>query len=221
MTLPLERGPRWRRRPQDRPEEILQAAMDIFAERGLSGARVEDIAEAAGVSKGTLYLYFSGKEELFKEAVRAKVRRTLDVLAEAAPPGEPVRRLRRFVDAYWAHLRAPSFGSLYRVVLSELHHFPELMRFYAEEVSGHVMGLTVEIITQGIEEGSFRPVDPAVASRMLVGVIVQHAVWTSRRELFPYLGERSDETLVSEIKEFLLSALLAPGAERAEQGESR
>lgn len=207
MTLPRGRSPRWRRRPQDRPDEILDAAMQVFAERGLAGARVEDIAEAAGVSKGTVYLYFKGKEDLFKEAVRAQVARTLEGLAAAAPPGEPADRLERFVDAYWAHLRRPAFGRLYRLLLAELHQFPELSRSYAEEVSGRIMVLSSEIIADGLGRGAFRGVDPGVASRMIVGLVVQHAVWTSQRELFPHLGARSDGALLSEIKEFVFSAL--------------
>src|SRR5690349_8525416 len=99
--------PRWRRRPSERPTEILDAALEVFAERGLAGARVEDIAVRAGVSKGTVYLYFDGKEELFREAIRDKVARLLEGLSAAAPPGEPVERVSRFIAEYWMHLRRP------------------------------------------------------------------------------------------------------------------
>ncbi|HKJ03210.1 MAG TPA: TetR/AcrR family transcriptional regulator [Longimicrobiales bacterium] len=211
MTLPHGKSPRWRRRPLDRPDEILEAALHVFAERGLAGARVEDIAEAAGVSKGTVYLYFKGKEELFKEAVRGQVGRTLEGLAAAAPPGNPVERLDRFVTAYWAHLRRPAFGRLYRLILAELHQFPELSRFYADEVSGRILLLSREIIADGVERGVFRDVEPQVASRMLVGLLIQHAVWTSQRELFPHLGQRSDDALLGEIKDFVFTALGQPG----------
>jgi AcrR family transcriptional regulator len=215
VTCPSENAPRWRRRPAERPDEILHAALAVFADQGLAGARVEDIAARAGVSKGTLYLYFHGKEELFREAIRAQVRRTLEGLASAAPPGEPVERLTRFVDAYWTHLRTKDFGKFYRLVLAELHQFPELSRFYAEEVSGRITEMSTEIIGDGVASGTFREVDPNVAARMLVALLAQHAVWTSRRELFPHLGRRSDETLVNEIKEFLLRALGAGGATRS------
>src|SRR5918911_963685 len=67
------RGPRWRRRPEERPQQILDAALTVFGERGLAGARLEDIARRAGVSKGTIYLYFPNKEELFVEMIREKV----------------------------------------------------------------------------------------------------------------------------------------------------
>lgn len=214
MTCPDENGPRWRRRPAERPEEILHAALEVFSDQGLAGARVEDIASRAGVSKGTLYLYFASKEELFREAIRAKMQRTMEALASATPPGEPTERLTRFVDAYWAYLRRPSFGSMYRLVLSELHQFPELSRFYAEEVSGRVTTLIGEILAEGVAAGTFREMDPEVGSRMVVGVMVQHAVWISRRDIFPLLGNRNDETLVNEIKDFLFAALLAPDAVR-------
>jgi len=206
----LHREPRWRRRPTERPTELLNAALDVFAEHGLAGARVEEIARRAGVSKGTVYLYFSGKEELFQEAIRERVAQVLEGLASAAPPGDPGRRLERFVSAYWAHLRRPHFASMYRLLLGELHQFPELTRFYAEEVSGRVIALLGEIIREGVDAGRFRPVAPAVAARMISGLLIQHAVWASRRELFPYLEDRTDEDLLSEIDEFLMSAVVEP-----------
>jgi AcrR family transcriptional regulator len=211
LTPSTSPEPRWRRRPGERPTEILEAALDVFAERGLAGSRVEDIAAHAGVSKGTVYLYYSGKEELFREAVRAKLERMLEGLSSAAQPGPTPQRLERFVDAYWVHLRGPHFGSMYRMLMAELHQFPELARFYAEEISGKVIELLADILREGIEAGDFRSTDPLVAARMIVGLLVQHAVWASRRELFLYLRHRTDEVLVGEIKDFMLNALLAPG----------
>ncbi|MGD8601394.1 MAG: TetR/AcrR family transcriptional regulator [Gemmatimonadota bacterium] len=213
MTCPrAHEVPRWRRRPADRPEEILKAALQVFLERGLAGARMEDIAQEAGISKGTLYLYFSGKEELFQEAIRDKVTRLLAGLASAAPPGEPVQRLTRFMEAYWVHLSGPQFANMYRLIMAELQKFPDLVRFWADEVSGRVIGLLAEIIREGVDAGELRAVDPLAASRMIVGILVQHAVWSSRRELFAHLEDRTDETLLAEVENFVLSALLAPGA---------
>ena len=185
----------------------------MFAERGLAGARVEDIAARAGVSKGTVYLYFPGKEELFIEAIRDKVARTLEGLASAAPAGPAPERLSRFLEAHWAHLRRPQFGSMYRLIMAELHQFPELTRFYADEVSGKVIGLLAEIVLEGVERGEFRSVDPFVTARIIVSQLVHHAVWTSRRELFPHLGARTDDELLQEMKAFVSAALLPPEAE--------
>jgi AcrR family transcriptional regulator len=207
-----ESRPRWRRRPSERPSEILEAALAAFAENGLSGTRVEDIADRAGVSKGTIYLYFSSKEEIFKEAVRDKVARTVDALSEAAGPGEPLEQLLGFLDAYWRHLRRPAFASLYRLLIGELHQFPDLTRFYAEEVSGWVIDLTAGIIEDGVRDGQFRPVDPTAAGRMITGLLVQHALWASQRNLFTHLGNRTDDELLADIKDFAIHGLLTDGA---------
>ena len=211
MTCPADAEPRWRRRPAERPEEILEAALEVFAEQGLAGARVEDIAGRAGISKGTLYLYFPSKDEVFREALRMKTRRVLEGLTLASGPGDPAERLDRLVDAYWAYLRRPSFMQFYRLLLAELDQFPELMRFYSEEVSGRINELVAGIIREGQDTGTFGDEPPDVAARMLIGLLIQHAVWAGSRELFPHLGDRSDEDLVNEIKDFLFGALLARG----------
>src|SRR5262250_1916785 len=61
---------RWSRRKEARPEEITAAALELFVERGFANTRLDDVASRAGVSKGTLYLYFANKVELFKAVVR-------------------------------------------------------------------------------------------------------------------------------------------------------
>src|SRR2546430_11962234 len=81
--------PRWRRRKDDRPAEILSAALDCFAERGFAATRLDDIAARAGVSKGTLYLYFPGKEELFKALVREELLPNVERLEAAAAGPRP------------------------------------------------------------------------------------------------------------------------------------
>ncbi len=205
-------SPRWRRRPSQRPQEILDAALVIFAEHGMARARVEDIAARAGVSKGTVYLYFEGKDDLFREAILDKVARTLEALEAAAPGGDPATRIQGFIDTYWKLLRRPTFGGMYRLLLAELPQFPEFSRFYGEEVSGKVIALAAEMVREGVESGQFREVDPSVAGRMIVGLIVQHAVWSSQPALFPRVGGRSDDELGREIKEFLMAALLTQQA---------
>jgi AcrR family transcriptional regulator len=210
MKPTSEAAPRWRRRPTERPQELLDAALVVFSEHGLARARVEDIAARAGVSKGTVYLYFDSKEELFREAVRDRTARAIETLEAAAPPGDPVARIQRFIDAYWKHLRGPMFGGMYRLILAELPRFPEFTQFYGEEVSGKVISLAAEIVREGQEQGRLRGADPMVAARMIVGLIVQHAIWTSQPTLFPRIGNRSDAELGSEITDFLMAALLNP-----------
>src|SRR6478752_5108877 len=87
--------PRWRRLPEERPKQILDAALAVFAERGLAAARLEDIAKLAGVSKGTIYLYFANKEELFRGVVRSTVIELIDLPGDASPRQLRAARLPR------------------------------------------------------------------------------------------------------------------------------
>jgi hypothetical protein len=101
---------------------------------------------------------------------------------------------------------------MYRLIIAELHQFPELTRFYAEEVSGRVIALLADIIREGMEKGDFRSGDATVTARIIVSQWVHHAVWASRRELFTHLGPRTDEQLLNEMKDFVSCALLQHSA---------
>src|SRR5919112_1708002 len=95
--------PRWRRLPEERPKQILDAALAVFAERGLSAARLEDIAQRAGVSKGTIYLYFANKEELFREVVRNSVISYIErAEATLTNQADAEQALRDWMTGYWA-----------------------------------------------------------------------------------------------------------------------
>src|SRR5256885_10177024 len=109
-------SPRWRRLPGERPRQILDAALEVFGERGLAGARLEDIARRAGVSKGTIYLYFPNKEALFREVVRAKVVGRIEQAEAARGEGPFDIRLRRCMRAYWDFLRTPTCEIVQRLV---------------------------------------------------------------------------------------------------------
>jgi AcrR family transcriptional regulator len=156
---PAIRRPRWQRRPDARPEEILAAAQVVFAEQGFAGARLEDVARRAGVSKGTLYLYFDSKETLFREMVRARI-------VPAVAAGEefvrtyqgPARDLLvELVRRMWDTIRHPAMASITRLVQSELHNFPELARFYFDEVILRGRRLLQSVLDRGVASGEFRP----------------------------------------------------------------
>src|SRR3954471_16105826 len=127
--------PRWRRLPEERPKQILDAAFAVFTERGLAAARLDDIAKRAGLSKGTIYLYFPNKEELFREVVRgtviARIEHGETVFQKER---DPEQALLAWMEGYWAWLRSPIFPGMHRLVNSELHSFPDLAAFYAKEV---------------------------------------------------------------------------------------
>ncbi|WP_042696154.1 TetR/AcrR family transcriptional regulator [Azospirillum sp. B506] len=171
--------PRWRRRKDARPQEIVAAAMDVFAERGFAATRLEEVAARAGISKGTLYLYFPGKEELFKAVVRTAIlpnlQRAEALAAAAGGPCFPVlERLLRMV----AHLIVTTrLATIPRLVIAEAGNFPELAAFYHREVIRRGFGVLAALLHRGIESGEFRPmaVDPNV--RLIVAPLLMSAVW--------------------------------------------
>ena len=201
--------PRWRRLPEERPHQILHAALEVFGEFGLARARLEDIAKRAGVSKGTIYLYFPNKEELFREMVRSTVVEAI-VAGENLPRGgTATERLTTFMRNYWTFVRSPAFAVIYRVVVSELHNFPDLVAFYGSEVVSRAHALLSDLITRGIESGEFRPIDSYVAARMLTSLFGTNAMWCFKRDYIPQLVDKSDEQVRDELIDFYLHALRA------------
>jgi AcrR family transcriptional regulator len=201
--------PRWRRLPEERPGQILAAALAVFGERGLGASRLEDIAKRAGLSKGTIYLYFPNKEELFREVVRHTVVTQLEegermVSQKAASATET---LTDFMRQYWTFIRSSQFAPIFRLIHAEIHNFPDLARFYAEEVVSRGQRLIIGIITRGIETGEFRDVDPAVAARMLSAPFVMHGLWCTHRECFTSVAKKTDEQVLDELMQFYLYAI--------------
>src|SRR5438874_2547098 len=149
--------PRWRRLPEERPRQIIEAALAVFGERGLAAARLDDIAKRAGLSKGTIYLYFPNKEELFREVVRSTVVSKLEereqALLGAAGPATEV--LDKFMRTYWKFIRSSEFAPIFRLVHAEIHNFPDLAAFYAEEVVARGHKLIATLIEKGVESGEF------------------------------------------------------------------
>ncbi len=197
-----------RRAPEERPTQILDAAFHEFGERGLAGARLDDIAKRAQVAKGTIYLYFPNKEALFREMVHATIVSAL-VEAEASLAGlaseTAEAQLRRLGQGWWTFLRTERVQVLQRLVSLELGQFPDLMQFYADEVITRGRRLVSGIIARGVERGAFRDVDPQLAARMFSSIWMSHSTWCARREFFKTLG--SDEQVLDDMLEFYLYAL--------------
>ena len=201
--------PRWRRLPEERPKQILDAAVQVFGERGLAHARLDDIARRAGLSKGTIYLYFPNKEELFREVVRQTFVATIERQERGLASATATQALEEVMQAYWAYLRSPTFGAVHRLVMGELHNFPDLGRFFAKEVVSRGHRLIGAVLARGIESGEFQTPDPSVAARMMVSLFLTHAIWCSNRAVFPQVADRSDEQVFADIRQFFLHAISA------------
>jgi len=209
---PRRSGPRWRRLPEERPRQILDAALQVFDERGLAGARLDDIARRAGVSKGTIYLYFPNKEELFREVVRDVVVDRLHHAAAQAGAGDPVDELKRYLRAHWDFVRSPEFQTIFKLVTGELHNFPELAEFYGREVVMPANQLMAGMIRRGIERGDFRRVDPILAARFMSSTAMTHSTWCARRHVFKLLTDVTDDQVFEGISDLFFHAIRATPA---------
>lgn len=185
-------SPRWRRRKEARPQEITAAALELFAERGFAAARLEDVAARAGISKGTLYLYFPNKEELFKAVVRDAVVATIDEAERLAGSftGGSFALLETVVRRLAGRIVGTRAGVIPKLILAEAGNFPELARFYHDEVARRGFATVAAVLRRGMERGEFRPLDPRAMVPVIVGPLLLAALWKSTFE--PVAAEPMD-----------------------------
>src|ERR1700712_3718971 len=121
MQCPYDTKPRWERRKDARPQELLAAALDLFVERGFASTRLEDVARRAGVSKGTLYLYFTNKEELFKAVVRDSIVPVIGAAEDiiAGFEGHSADLLRIVITDWWQRLGATNASGITKLIMAE------------------------------------------------------------------------------------------------------
>ena len=180
-------APRWQRRSEDRPREICGAALELFAQRGFAGTRVDDIASRAGVSKGTLYLYFKDKEEIFSAVVRNTVAPNIAMIRESvAATDMPFRLLiyalvERFVDMAE---RLP-IGAVAKIVIGESRNFPELAKVYHDLVVSEAIAIVSDLIGKAQAKGEVRPGDARLYAMTLIGPMLMALLW---RETFEPIG---------------------------------
>ena len=158
---PSELVSRHARRKEARPGELLDAALDLFVEKGFAATKAEEVARRAGVSKGTLFLYFSSKEELFKAVVRKNIAgRFAEWNAEFDTfEGSTPDLLRYAMTMWWLRLGSTKASGITKLMLSEAHNFPELAAFYQHEVIQPAHVLIRRILQRGVDRGEFAPLN--------------------------------------------------------------
>lgn len=157
------------RRKEARPQELLEAALDLFVEKGFAATRSEEVAARAGVSKGTLYLYYQSKEELLQEVIRAHcadhIADAVEVVqAHQGPIADLVPLLYR---TWWRQLGETRASGILKLMMSEVRNFPDLAAFYIREVSEPAHRLVELVLRRGIERGEFREVAVPELARAL------------------------------------------------------
>jgi AcrR family transcriptional regulator len=168
-TQPDE-APRWRRRSEARPAEILDAALDLFVEKGFAATRMEEIARRAGVTKGTVYLYYPSKEDVFNAVVSDSV---VPRVAEgermvAEHTGTATELLRSLLSNWWTQFGSKRMSCMGKLLMAEASNFPELTRHYVEAVIVRARRMFVTVIEKGIATGEFRAVNPVDTARLAI-----------------------------------------------------
>lgn len=206
-------GPKFRRRKADRPAEIVQAALAVFAEKGFASAKLDDIAARAGVSKGALYLYFATKEELFhavvEQAIAPNMRQIRAMIA--AHPGPFPELLWMFAERIGTLLADHHLGGVVKMVIGEARNFPELARVWHDELVSHALGGLAEAVTAAQTRGEVRTGDPRTYALQIVSPLIVGVIW---RETFAPVGATPFDlpALARQHIETLVGGLLTEGA---------
>ncbi|MFA4892880.1 TetR/AcrR family transcriptional regulator [Brevundimonas sp.] len=184
--LPLGE-PKFRRRPADRPAEILAAALEVFAERGFQAARLEEVAKRAGVSKGALYLYFETKADLFRAVVTDAISPNIERVKAVASAEVPFEAAARMALGLLARTVVTDrrISGVVKLVIAESRNHPELATIWHETVIEPGLRLISGLIAAAQERGEVRPGDPRLFAFGLMGPMLLSMVW---RETFEPVG---------------------------------
>jgi AcrR family transcriptional regulator len=170
---------RWRRRKDARPQEILEAALSVFAEKGFAAARMEQIAARAGVSKGTIYLYFDSKEAVFRalvhEVLGTQLTRFADFARASSGPVAPV--IAGILRGIGEFLATSNRVVLPKIVIAEAGNFPDLARIYREEVIERGLALFAGLLKKGMTSGEFRALPISHAARLCIAPVLLAIIW--------------------------------------------
>ena len=167
------------RRKEARPGELLDAALDLFVEKGFAATRVEEVATKAGVSKGTLFLYFPSKEDLFKAVVREAISGRFDEWkAELESfPGDTGELVRECMLRWWDRIGNTRASGITKLVMSEAGSFPEIAAFYTQEVIEPGNALLRGILERGVRRGEVRDVNLDHACLSIIAPMIFLTMW--------------------------------------------
>lgn len=170
---------RWQRRKEARPREILEAALQLFLARGYSATRLEDVAALAGITKGTLYLYFENKGQLFLSVIerntQCQVGGAQAIVREHRGSMESL--IRTLLMSWWDSVLSKTTGGLLKIVITESAKFPAIAGFYLDSVIEPLQAVLADVVRRGVASGEFRAVDADAVSRVPLGNLLMLALW--------------------------------------------
>lgn len=205
-----EVSPPRQRRKEARPQELLDAALALFAEKGFAATRSEEVAARAGVAKGTLYLYYPSKEELLKAVIEQRLSSQIAAAAEAAASyqGSTSTLMSEVLGEWWTHVFDSPTSAVFKLIITEVRNFPEIAEFYVREVVGPGKQLVGRIVQRGIDRGEFRPVDvPSTVLSIIMPMIMLCLHKHSIGACMPLANEVDPHTFIRQHIELVLQGL--------------
>jgi TetR/AcrR family transcriptional regulator len=212
------------RRKEARPGELLDAALDLFVEKGFAATRAEEVAARAGVSKGTLFLYFISKEELFKAVVRENISGRFQEWNEEFQgfEGSSADMVRYCMKVWWERVGATKASGITKLIISESRNFPDIAAFYHQEVIKPGEDLIRRILQRGVDRGEFQIADMEYAmftiiAPMIFLVMMKHSLGACVPQDQPLDPERY---IASQVEVLLNGLRVRPGEDGKTQGRS-
>ena len=190
---------KWKRRKDERPHEILLAALELFVRKGFAGTKIDDIAGAAKVSKGTVYLYYDSKEQLFKSMVHElmipKISEVENYIEQYQ--GSQVDLLSFVIHKWWKTVIENGLVGVPKLIMSEANNFPDITRFYVKEVIHRIQAILVKILEKGISQLEFRKIDVVLTSRVILSSLVYFSMWDTSLKKYDH-NELNVEDLIKQ-----------------------
>lgn len=206
-------APKFRRRAADRPDEIVSAALAVFAEKGFAAAKLDDIARRAGVSKGAVYLYFETKEDIFRAVVERAISPNVGTVKAmaAAHPGPLCDLLNGIVGVIVGMVETTPIGGVMKMVIGEARNFPEIARVWHDELITHALGTLTTAIGNAQARGEVKAGDPRTYALQVISPLLVGVLW---RETFVPAGAAPFDlqALSRQHLDTLLRGMLAEGA---------
>lgn len=215
MSADTQTGSVRRRRKEARPQELTAAALSLFVEKGFAATRLDEIAARAGVSKGTLYLYFDSKEALFLAVIREGVLPMLDegrrMLSKHRD--SPVDALRTYIHGWWTLLGTTPYGGIPKLMISEAQNFPDVANFYHDQVIQPGRAILLGIIEAGVAKGVFRQVDSQVIAHIVMAPMLHLALWRHSFAVCCRVPDMNAQDYLDQYFDVLVNGLLVKAEE--------
>jgi AcrR family transcriptional regulator len=206
--------PKFKRRAAARPDEVLDAALELFTKQGFATTTVDEIASKAGISKGAVYNYFPSKKAILEGLVRRAVEPVIEKASEVmgSSDGDPRPLIRQIMQMFLSVLSDPNAFSVPILVIREAVNAPDIAQIYRTQVLEKVVPKFAAMIERGVEGGHIRAVDAELTVRSVMGPLLLHIILAKVFGMQPASGFGFDRLIDNHLT--ILFAGLEPEPEK-------